>query len=153
MPLYDCMLLLKPHVKKEALMELVARVGGHVHRSNGVLSDIKSFGTVQLGYGIRKLDGRHYQGQLMQMTMMVTPNFNKELQYLNKEDRLLRWLLVKHRDIKYGLEFVVENDRKGELNKFPKSRIYDDEDIDDDDDDDDDDDEEYEEHEEEAKEN
>ncbi|XP_043706079.1 uncharacterized protein LOC122655802 [Telopea speciosissima] len=151
MPLYDCMLLLKPHVKKEALMDLVARVGGHVYRRNGVLTDIKSFGTVHLGYGIRKLDGRHYKGQLMQMTMMATPNFNKELQYLNKEDRLLRWLLVKHRDTKYGLEFVGEDDGKGELNKFPRSRIYDEEDIDDDDDDDDD--EEYEIHEEEAKKN
>ncbi|VVA98141.1 unnamed protein product [Arabis nemorensis] len=34
--------------------------------------------------------------------MMATPNLNKELHYLNKEDKLLRWLLVKHRDIKIG---------------------------------------------------
>jgi small subunit ribosomal protein S6 len=61
MTLYDCMLLLKPHVKKEALMDLVARVGNHVYRRNGVLVDIKSFGVVQLGYGIKKLDGRYYQ--------------------------------------------------------------------------------------------
>ncbi|XP_042498419.1 homeobox protein 12-like [Macadamia integrifolia] len=154
MPLYDCMLLLKPHVQKEAMMDLVARVGGHVYRRNGVLTNIKSFGTVQLGYGIRKLDGRHYQGQLMQMTMMATPNFNKELQYLNKEDRLLRWLLVKHRNTKYGLEFVGEDDGKGELYKLTRSRIYDEEidDVDDDDDDDDDD-EEYEVHEEQNNEN
>ncbi|XP_042504469.1 uncharacterized protein LOC122081414 [Macadamia integrifolia] len=150
MPLYDCMLLLKPHVNKEALIDLVARVGGHVYARNGVLANIKSLGTVQLGYGIRKLDGRHYQGQLMQMTMIVTPTFNKELQYLNKEDRLLRWLLVKHRNTKFGLEFVGDNDGKGDLNKFPRSRMYDEEDVDDDDDDDD---EEYEVHEEEAKEN
>lgn len=38
----------------------------------------------------------------MQITMMATPNMNKELHYLNKEDKLLRWLLVKHRDIKIG---------------------------------------------------
>lgn len=61
MPLYDCMLLLKPHVKKEALMDLVARVSKHVYKQNGVLTNVKSFGTVQLGYGIRKLDGRFYQ--------------------------------------------------------------------------------------------
>lgn len=61
MPLYDCMLLVKPHVRKEALMDLVARVSKHVYRRNGVLTDMKSFGTVQLGYGIKKLDGRYYQ--------------------------------------------------------------------------------------------
>ncbi|KAJ4709658.1 Ribosomal protein S6 [Melia azedarach] len=138
MPLYDCMLLLKPHVRKEALMELVARVGKHVYGRNGVLTDIKSFGTVQLGYGIKKLDGRYYQGQLMQMTMMATPNINKELHYLNKEDRLLRWLLVKHRDTKFGLEFLSEENVKDETRKFPLSSIYDDKDSDQDEDDDDD---------------
>ncbi|PQP92914.1 uncharacterized protein Pyn_33690 [Prunus yedoensis var. nudiflora] len=61
MPLYDCMLLMKPHVRKEALMDLIARVSKHVYRRNGVLTDMKSFGTVQLGYGIKKLDGRYYQ--------------------------------------------------------------------------------------------
>ncbi|KAG6657019.1 uncharacterized protein LOC122307547 [Carya illinoinensis] len=137
MPLYDCMLLLKPHVTNEALMDLVARIGKHIYRRNGVLTDMKSFGSVQLGYGIKKLDGRYYQGRLMQMTMMATPNINKELHYLNKEDRLLRWLLVKHRDTKYGLELLSEDDGKRELSKFSRSSLYDDEDIDEDDDDDD----------------
>ncbi|CAK9321805.1 unnamed protein product [Citrullus colocynthis] len=138
MPLYDCMLLMKPHVKKEALLDLVARVGKHVFRKNGVVCDIKSFGVVQLGYGIKKLDGRYYQGQLMQMTMMATPNMNKELHYLNKEDRLLRWLLVKHRDTKYGLEFLSEDDGKSELSKFSLRSMTDEDDEDEDDDDDDD---------------
>ncbi|KAK3227779.1 hypothetical protein Dsin_007641 [Dipteronia sinensis] len=61
MPLYDCMMLLKPNVRKEALMELVARFGKHVYTKNRVLIDIKSFGTVHLGYGIKKLDGRYFQ--------------------------------------------------------------------------------------------
>ncbi|MCD9641981.1 hypothetical protein HAX54_028544 [Datura stramonium] len=134
MPLYDCMLLLKPHVKQEALMDLVAKVGKHIYRKDGVLTDLKSFGTVQLGYGIKKLDGRYYQGKLMQMTVMTPPSFNIELHYLNKEDRLLRWLLVKHRDIKLGLDFLGEDDAKAELSKF-RSNIYESEEEEEEDDD------------------
>ncbi|XP_020096862.1 uncharacterized protein LOC109716008 isoform X1 [Ananas comosus] len=143
MPLYDCLLLAKPQVRKEAVMDLVARVGRRVYERNGLVTDLKSFGTVHLGYGIRKLDGRHFQGQLMQMTFMVPPNFNKELQYLNKEDRLLRWLIVKHRNAVYGLEFINEDDGKDELSLFRTSGLYSKEDDDDDDDEDDDNDDEY----------
>ena len=64
------------------------------------------------------------QGQLTQMTMMVTPNFNKELHYLNKEDRLLRWLLVRHRDIGYGRQWPLDDDGKGELRKLSGSGFY-----------------------------
>lgn len=144
MPLYDCMLLLKPHINRPDVMDLVSRVGKHIYKRNGVLTELKSFGTVQLGYGIKKLDGRHYQGQLLQMTVMAPPSINKELHYLNKEDRLLRWLMVKHRDIKFGLDFLNEDDGNGELSKF-RSRLFDneDKDMDFDDDEDDDDDEEY----------
>ncbi|KAI4297152.1 hypothetical protein L6164_037055 [Bauhinia variegata] len=129
MPLYDCMLLFKPHIRKENLIDLVARVGKHVYRRNGVVTNIKSFGTVQLGYGIRKLDGRYYQGQLTQMTMMATPNINKELHYLNREDLLLRWLLVKNRGTSYGLDFLSEEDSQRELSRFIQSSIYEDEDL------------------------
>ncbi|KAJ8753251.1 hypothetical protein K2173_017867 [Erythroxylum novogranatense] len=55
MPFYDCMLLLKPHVKKEVLADLVARVGKHAYSRNDVLTDIKSLGTVQLGMVLRSL--------------------------------------------------------------------------------------------------
>lgn len=61
MPAYDCMLLFKPHVRKEALIDLVSRVGKHVYKRNGVVTEIKSFGNIQLGYGVKKLDGRFYQ--------------------------------------------------------------------------------------------
>lgn len=74
----------------------------------------------------------------MQMTMMSPPSINDELHYLNKEDRLLRWLLVKHRNVKYGLEFLTEDDGKGELSSF-RSNLFDDKDDDKDEDDDDDD--------------
>uniref|UniRef100_A0A453T2Q1 30S ribosomal protein S6 n=1 Tax=Aegilops tauschii subsp. strangulata TaxID=200361 RepID=A0A453T2Q1_AEGTS len=61
MPLYDCMLMVKPMVTKEAIAELVARVAGRAYQRNGVVTELKSFGKVHLGYGIRKLDGRHFQ--------------------------------------------------------------------------------------------
>lgn len=77
------------------------------------------------------------------MTMMAPPSINKELHYLNKEDRLLRWLMVKHRDVKQGLDYLHEDDGIGELSKF-RSRLFDHEDKDMEfDDEDDDDDEEY----------
>ncbi|KAM0939449.1 putative ribosomal protein S6 [Dioscorea sansibarensis] len=138
MPLYDCLLMMKRQLTRVAMEDLVGRVARRVYQRNGVITDIKSFGTVQLGYGIKKLDGRHYEGQLMQMTFMVPPNFPKELQYLNKEDQLLRWLVVKHRNTKYGLEFVNEYDGRDELSLFRTGGLYSREDDDDDDDDDDD---------------
>ncbi|CAJ1951673.1 unnamed protein product [Sphenostylis stenocarpa] len=132
MPPYDCMFLFKPHITNVAVMDLVARVGKHVYRRNGVVTNIKSLGTVHLGYGVKKLDGRYYQGLLMQMSMMATPEINKELHYLNKEDRLLRWLLVKQRNTKFGLQFE-EDEGRLELSKFSQISKLDDEDEDDDD--------------------
>ncbi|CAL0328093.1 unnamed protein product [Lupinus luteus] len=133
MPPYDCMLLFKPTVRKEALIDLVARVGKHVCRRNGVVTSVKSLGDVQLGYGIKKLDGRFYQGHLMQLSMMATPDINKELHYLNKEDRLLRWLLVKQRDVNFGLDFFGDDGRL-ELSRLSQIRKPEDEDDDEDED-------------------
>ena len=75
----------------------------------------------------------------MQMTMMVPASFPKELQYLSKEDRLLRWLVVKHRGLKYGIEFLNEEEGMGSLRFSSGGLSLRDEDEDDDDDDEDDD--------------
>jgi ribosomal protein S6 len=61
MPLYDCMLLVKPLVPKGSIAELVGRVARRAYQRNGVITDLKSFSKVQLGYDIKKLDDRHYQ--------------------------------------------------------------------------------------------
>jgi len=61
MPLYDCMLLVKPTVTREVVADLVTRVARRACQRNGVVTDVKSFGKVNLGYGIKKLDGRHFQ--------------------------------------------------------------------------------------------
>lgn len=65
MPLYDCMLLLKPHVQREGLIDLMTKIGRHVYRRNGVITDLKVFGPIELGYGIKKLDGRHYKVSIL----------------------------------------------------------------------------------------
>lgn len=60
----------------------------------------------------------------MQVTMMATPNMNKELHYLNKEDKLLRWLLVKHRDIKIG---QGSNDALNDSSRVTSGSVFDEE--------------------------
>ncbi|KAJ8753185.1 hypothetical protein K2173_017771 [Erythroxylum novogranatense] len=97
MPLSDCMLLLKPHVKKEALADLVARVGKHVNSRNGVLTDIKSLDTVHRGYGIQKLDGRCYQQRRI-----------KRRRWFHRHELLLHklWGVIRHDVIRNFCSFV-----------------------------------------------
>jgi small subunit ribosomal protein S6 len=37
------------------------------------------------------------QAHMMQMTFMVNPQFHQELSYLNKDERLLRWMMIRSR--------------------------------------------------------
>lgn len=79
----------------------------------------------------------------MQMTMMASPNINSELHYLNKEDRLLRWLVIKNRGTTFGNAPVGEHLITRELQNFRGVFNLGDmigASIDDDDDDDEDDD-------------
>lgn len=81
----------------------------------------------------------------MQMTMMTSPSINSELSYLNKDDRLLRWLLIKHRGTNFGGSLVGEDVIRKELQNskgflHAGDMIGADEDDDDEDDDEDEDD-------------
>jgi small subunit ribosomal protein S6 len=84
----------------------------------------------------------------MQMTLMVPPSFPQELHYLNKEGRLLRWLVVKQRNTVYGLGFINDHDGRDELDLFNSSSSLRRHSIQDEDNDDDDDVDDYEDEEE-----
>eukprot|EP00250_Pteridium_aquilinum_P033604 c592_g1_i1 orf=61-414(+) len=101
MPLYDCVLLLKPTVDKKSVVNVMSTLGRLVCAHKGVITDIKSFGTIHLAYSIKKLSERFDQGQMMQMTVMSHPKLSQELQYLNKENSVLRWILVKNHGTKW----------------------------------------------------
>ena len=58
MPLYDSV---ETSCEEGGSDRLGGRVGKHVHRRNGVLTEVKSFGTVRTGYWIKKLDGRYFK--------------------------------------------------------------------------------------------
>ncbi|KAG6547678.1 hypothetical protein Mapa_011128 [Marchantia paleacea] len=97
MPLYDIVFMVKKGVDKRSVVELLSRLGQRVYATRGVITDVKSFGHVNLAYPIKKRDGRHHKAQMMQMTMMVKTSFGEQLSYLNQDERLLRWLVVKSR--------------------------------------------------------
>lgn len=61
MPLYDFVVMVKPAVERRGLVELMKRFGERVYSRNGVITNIKSFGRVNLAYGIKKRDGRFFE--------------------------------------------------------------------------------------------
>jgi ribosomal protein S6 len=58
MPLYDFVVMVKPAVDRRNLVEFMTRVGQRVYARSGVVTNIKSFGRVNLAYDIKKRDGR-----------------------------------------------------------------------------------------------
>uniref|UniRef100_A0A803N1R3 Uncharacterized protein n=1 Tax=Chenopodium quinoa TaxID=63459 RepID=A0A803N1R3_CHEQI len=48
-------------VVRVGVQDKLIKVGKHIYARNGVLTEIKKFGTVHLGYGIKKLDGKYYK--------------------------------------------------------------------------------------------
>eukprot|EP00270_Netrium_digitus_P005788 TRINITY_DN1775_c0_g1_i1.p1 TRINITY_DN1775_c0_g1~~TRINITY_DN1775_c0_g1_i1.p1 ORF type:complete len:140 (+),score=19.31 TRINITY_DN1775_c0_g1_i1:35-454(+) len=101
MPLYDFIVILKSAIQKSETANLLVSVGKKVVDGKGVVCEVRSFGSVFLAYDIKKRDGRHREGQMLQMTVMAPSKFCKELEYLNKDERLLRWMVVKNRGNKW----------------------------------------------------
>jgi len=58
MPLYDFVVMVKPAVDRRNLVEFMTRVGQCVYTRSGVVTNIKSFGRVNLAYNIKKRDRR-----------------------------------------------------------------------------------------------
>ncbi|KAH7422810.1 hypothetical protein KP509_12G026800 [Ceratopteris richardii] len=106
MPLYDCVLLLKPRVDRKVAVNVMIKLGRLIYAHKGVVTDVKSFGHIHLAYTIKKLSERFNEGHMMQMTFMAPPNLHKDLQYLNTENTLLRWILVKNK----GDNWLYEQD-------------------------------------------
>ncbi|CAM6096691.1 unnamed protein product [Calypogeia fissa] len=59
MPLYDLVLMVKKGVEKRSVVELLSYLGQHVYATKGVITDVKSYGRVNLAYPMKKCDGRH----------------------------------------------------------------------------------------------
>lgn len=54
MPVYELFCLARPGLAKQSLAAVIDKAGKAVFGSNGVLTDIKSFGERELAYPIRK---------------------------------------------------------------------------------------------------
>lgn len=101
MPLYDLVVMVKPLVQKREVVDILKGVASQVYAGNGVVTDVKSFGRVALAYRIKKRDGWHSEGQMLQLTAMASPQLSSQLEALNQDERLLRWILVANRGTRW----------------------------------------------------
>lgn len=101
MPLYDLVVVAKSRISAREITDILRTAAQRVFSDKGVVTNVTSFGRIGLAYDIRKRDGLHNQGQLVQMTVMAPPSLPRDLLYLNKDDRLLRWLLVRSNGAKW----------------------------------------------------
>ncbi len=58
MPLYDFVVMVKHAMDRRNFVEFMTRVGQRVYARSDVVTNIKSFGKVNLAYDIKKRDGR-----------------------------------------------------------------------------------------------
>lgn len=101
MPLYDLVVMLKSKITNREVIDVMQTAAKRVYADKGVVTNIMSFGKIGLAYEIRKRDGLHKEGRMMQMTVMAPSSFPKDLLYLNKDERLLRWMVVNNCGVKW----------------------------------------------------
>ncbi|CAI5507729.1 unnamed protein product, partial [Closterium sp. Naga37s-1] len=97
MPPYEVLVMAKAAVQRRELADLVRGLAQRVISDGGVVMAVKSYGTVRLAYDVKKRDGWHQQGQVVQLEVNAPASLAQQLEHLNKDERLLRWLLLKSR--------------------------------------------------------
>ncbi|CAK9209090.1 unnamed protein product [Sphagnum troendelagicum] len=79
MPLYDFVVMVKPAVDRRNLVEFMTRVGQRVYARSGVVTNIKSFGRVNLAYDIKKRDGRFSEAEEESSLLSLGPTSHPKL--------------------------------------------------------------------------
>ncbi|GJP55621.1 hypothetical protein CLOM_g14571 [Closterium sp. NIES-68] len=97
MPAYEVLVMAKAAVQRGELVDVVRGLAQRVIKDGGVVMAVKSYGTVRLAYDVKKRDGWHQQGQVVQVEVNAPASLAQQLEHLNKDERLLRWLLLKRR--------------------------------------------------------
>uniref|UniRef100_A0A061R2B5 Small subunit ribosomal protein S6 n=1 Tax=Tetraselmis sp. GSL018 TaxID=582737 RepID=A0A061R2B5_9CHLO len=96
MPLYQLFGLAKPSLPLPALASVLQNVGHTVLSSNGVVTDVKSFGQQDLAYDIKTRTGRYTQAQMFLLSFSVPPATLREVDHcLRVDEDVLRWTVVK----------------------------------------------------------
>lgn len=96
MPLYDVLAIVAAATPQRMVAEVLRRAATTVHDAGGVVTDIKSFGTRQLAYAIRKAGVTHTAGQYVQLSFATNPKTLDWIAHdLRTDERVVRWLVKK----------------------------------------------------------
>ena len=98
MPLYDLLAIVAAATPTRSVAEVLRRAAGAVVDAGGVVTDVKSFGTRQLAYTIRKAGVLHTAGQYVQLSFATNPKTLDFIAHdLRTDERVVRWLVKKGR--------------------------------------------------------
>eukprot|EP00271_Cylindrocystis_brebissonii_P021298 TRINITY_DN7511_c0_g1_i1.p1 TRINITY_DN7511_c0_g1~~TRINITY_DN7511_c0_g1_i1.p1 ORF type:complete len:110 (+),score=23.39 TRINITY_DN7511_c0_g1_i1:207-536(+) len=97
MPLYNLVVMVKGRAHKQEIVDILRSAAKRVYEGKGIVTNVTSYGRVPLAYEIKKKDGRHSEAQMLEMGVMAPSSLANDLLFLNRDERLLRWMLVGHR--------------------------------------------------------